>query len=374
MRLWSAYQGVDRGVDFFPALGMKGDVMKSKAIVPLAIGLIVGVFAVTRGLNYIKSVKGSSVAGETVTVVTAKMEIQQGVPISETMFALKEVAKDLAPARHFSDGKEVMERVTSMIIPKDMPILPTMLSPVGTSPGLGAKIPNGMRAVAVKVDEWSGVGGWIKPGVRVDLSAVFSVKEAGGRKNKSISKIILQNIEVAAVGATMGSNPQEPGATVSRSVTLIVKPKDVSRIHLASTKGKVSLAMRSSIDDEHVKVGIEDEDDLLNEGGKSGKKLASAFSGFFQSLWGKDKSEELEIQLAEAPKRCTVLLINGARGERRVYLHDKSMEQVGFEGGKGALLDGKANPYGAGTRLRGSRSTGSSRTYSSVSGSENLSE
>ena len=194
--------------------------MSGKAIIPLAIGLIVGIFAVSRGLNYIQSVKGSATSVETVPIVTAKAEILQGVSISENLVAIKQVPKGLAPTRRFGDTQEVLDRVTCMMVPKDMPILPTMLSPKGTLPGLGAKIPDGMRAVAVKVDEWSGVGGWLKPGVHVDVAAVLSVKDGG--KSKTISKIILQNIEVAAVGSMMGRDPQDTGAKVSRSVTLIV--------------------------------------------------------------------------------------------------------------------------------------------------------
>lgn len=323
--------------------------MNTKAIVPLAIGLIVGIFAVSRGLNYIKSVKGSAVS--TVPVVTAKTEIPQGVPINEGMVDIKQVSKDLAPARHFAQSEKVIDRVTAMVIPQDMPIMPTMLAPAGTVPGLGAKIPDGMRAVAVRVDEWSAVGGWIKPGVRVDVCAVFAVKD--GRKTKSISKIILQNIEVAAVGGTMGSNPQETGANVSRSVTLIVTPKDVSKIHLASAKGKITLAMRSSLDEQQAKVGAEDEDDLFNEGkATSGNKgLGAVFANMFKSMMGNE--ERAQVQVAEAPSRCTVDLINGARYERRVYLHANSMEQVGDEGTQHALLTSAAKPYARQARRAG---------------------
>jgi len=314
--------------------------MKSKTIIPLAVGLIVGVFAVSRGLSYIKSVKGAARSVQTVAVVAAAAEIPQGVAITEQMVCVKEVPKSLTPPRVFSDPQEVFERVSSMLIPKDMPVLPTMLSPKGTSPGLGAKIPDGMRAVAVKVDEWSAVGGSIKPGVRVDVAAAFTIR--GDRKLRTMSKIILQNIQVAAVGATMGQTPQDTGASISKSVTLIVKPQDVSKLHLAATKGKIQLAMRGSLDDTNERVVAQDQDELLGEGKK--RDGTKALAGLFQHLFSSERPPE-PVQLAQVPRQYMVDLINGSRYERRAYRGMNSMEQVGSEGTTTALLHDEARPY-----------------------------
>ncbi len=316
--------------------------MKSKAIIPLAIGLTVGIFAVSRVLKHIKSVQGTTGTVQTTQIVTAKADIPQGMPINETMVTIQEVPEDLAPSQHFSDVQEVQERVTAMMIPRDMPILPTMLAPKGTAPGLGAKIPDGMRAVAVRVDEWSAVGGWLKPGVHVDVAAVFSVKS--GRQGKTISKIILQNIEVAAVGATMGQNPQDTGPNVSRSVTLIVKPKDVAKIHLASSKGKIRLAMRGSLDKQSKVLAAQDEDELFGDGtGDNKNGWKASISGFFERMFGAGEPEP--VQVAQAPKRYTVDLINGGRRVRKVFRGPDSMEEIGFEGSTGAMFAGQASPY-----------------------------
>lgn len=315
--------------------------MKSKAFVPLLVGLVVGIFAVSRGLNYIKSVKGAAEKATTVPVVRAHMEIPHGVPIMREMLTVKKVSKDLAPQRHFSEPNEILERVTCMMIPKDMPVLPTMLAPPGTVPGLGSKIPEGMRAVAVKVDEWSAVGGWLKPGVRVDVAAAFAVKD--GRQTKSVSKIILQNIEVAAVGGTLGTNPQDTGATVSRSVTLIVKPADVPKLHLAASKGKIQLAMRNSLDDQKERVAAKAEDEVFQDEQQNQQKMASAFGGLLHSLFGEPKPEPV---VQRGPQRCVVDLINGAQRQRLVFVDKDSMELVGAEGTAQALSRAEPSAYG----------------------------
>lgn len=318
--------------------------MKSKAIVPLMVGSIVGVFAVHRGLSYMKSAKAAR--PETVAVVVSKAEIPHGVTVSESMLSVKQVPKNLAPQRHFTEAGEIVERVTSMMIPADMPVMPTMLAPPGTTPGLGAKIPDGMRAVAVRVDEWSAVGGWLKPGVRVDVAAVFAVKE--GRRTKSISKIILQNIEVAAVGASMGQNPQDTGPNVSRSVTLIVKPKDVAKLHLASSKGKIQLAMRGSLDDEQLRAAMSDEDLLLaDEKALRRKQLTSALTQVFSAFTSQTPEPVSDVR---KPQRCKVDVINGPKRVQLVYVSKDSMELLGAEGTNSSLATDAVRPYGRNAR------------------------
>ncbi len=317
--------------------------MKSKAIVPLLVGSIVGVFAVHRGLSYMKTAKASR--PETVSVVVSKAEIPHGVVVTEGLLTVKQVPKDLAPERRFSDMAEVVERVTSMMIPADMPVMPTMLAPPGTTPGLGSKIPDGMRAVAVRVDEWSAVGGWLKPGVRVDVAAVFAVKE--GRRTKSISKIILQNIEVAAVGASMGQDPQDTGPNVSRSVTLIVKPKDVAKLHLAASKGKIQLAMRGSLDDEQLKAAMSDEDVLMaDEKALRREKMTSALGQLFSAF----TSSPAPRPVPKKPQRCKVDVINGQKRTQLVYVSKDSMELLGAQGTSSELARDAARPYGRDTR------------------------
>jgi hypothetical protein len=104
-----------------------------------------------------------------------------------------------------------------------------------------SRIPDGYRAVSVKVDEASQVAGFLKPGCRVDVAAVMTVRR--NRQTETISKVILQDVEVAAVGQSLQG--EEAGATVSRSVTLLVRPSEVPKLHLASSKGKIQLAMRN---------------------------------------------------------------------------------------------------------------------------------
>jgi Flp pilus assembly protein CpaB len=120
-----------------------------------------------------------------------------------------------------------------------------MLAPPGTRPGLEVRIEEGYRAVSVKIDEVSGVAYNLKPGDWVDVITVMSVMR-NGRKD-TISNVFLQRVQVAGVGQWL-DDPGTKGAK-ARSVTLLVKDEDVPKLHLAQTKGKVTLAMRGREDE-----------------------------------------------------------------------------------------------------------------------------
>src|SRR4029079_11731054 len=107
------------------------------------------------------------------------------------------VPESLCPKLAVRDKSEVVGRVTSNSIPQGCPIVQSLLAPKGTLAVMAARIRDGFRAVAVKVDESIGVAGWVKPGSHVDVIAVMSGKD--GSKNETVSRLILQNLEVLAV-------------------------------------------------------------------------------------------------------------------------------------------------------------------------------
>ncbi len=219
--------------------------MKGRAIIPLVLGLGIGVFAIKMFVDVLKKARGSG-GGETTEVICAKVDIAPTMEITEGMLEKVPVPKGLVPKQIFSNTKEVIGRVTTQTIPQGIPVVPSLLAPKGTPAGMAARIPDGYRAVAVKVDEVVGVAGWVKPGSRVDVVAVMNARRDA--KNETISRVILQNVEVLAVGQNLGSSG-EAAAEIAKSVTLLVKPEAVTKLHLAATKGTLRLAMRSQSDE-----------------------------------------------------------------------------------------------------------------------------
>lgn len=307
--------------------------MRGRAIIPLVVGLGVGVFAIKLFVDVLQKAKGAT--GETVPVVCAAADVEPTLEIQETMVEIRQVPKALAPELAFADKKEVVGRVTTLMIGKGMPIIPSVLAPPGTPPGMSTKIPEGYRAVAVQIDESAGVAGWLKPGSRVDVVVMMNIRRGGGQ-TESISKVILQNVEVLAVGQQLASG--DSAANLTRSVTLMVVPEDVSKLHLASTQGKLRLAMRNQRDDSLPKTDITTDNDLLAQAsGKSSKPASADDSGVFSRLFGGQAKPALAqtdkptvARVAEPvaarpqPEPWTVELVSGSGEPKKVlFANDK---------------------------------------------------
>ena len=128
---------------------------------------------------------------------------------------------------------------------KNEPVLPSKLASKEAGAGLPPVIPEGMRAVSVRVNEVIGVAGYVLPGTRVDVVATASPNQ---ERADMTSKLILSNVQVLTAGTRMEQD-QEKGKPVQVTVvTLLVNPEQSERLALASTEGKIQLALRNPLD------------------------------------------------------------------------------------------------------------------------------
>ncbi|MGD2109565.1 MAG: Flp pilus assembly protein CpaB [Phycisphaerae bacterium] len=221
--------------------------MKRKAIIPLVLGLGIGLFTVKLAVDTIRKAQAANEGAKPVKVVWATHDIRPFEAITPDMVGVVETTESLfvPESERFDSVDLVIGRVTKKAIPGRTPVLESLLAPQGTEPGLIGRIPPGFRAVSVKIDEVTSVGYQLKPGDMVDVSVVMDVDAADGRGKDTISEVILQNVEVAAIGHTTDIDEQATGSNVkpAKSATLFVRIADVTKLHLASTRGRISLAM-----------------------------------------------------------------------------------------------------------------------------------
>ena len=216
--------------------------MKHRAIIPLVVGLGVGLVAVKLSMDVVQRARANNNGEDMASVVVAQQLIPMGVEVKPAMLSVTKTSKTLAPQGAFDDPKKLSGRVVRTQIPKGVPVIEEMLAAPGTPAGMASLVPSGYRAVAVKVDEDSSVAGFLKPGCRVDVAAIMCVRSAKG-PSETISKVILQDVMGGAVGQSLTGDTAS-NANLSRSVTLLVKPEEVAVLHLAATQGKIRLAMR----------------------------------------------------------------------------------------------------------------------------------
>lgn len=223
--------------------------MQRKAIIPLILGLGIGLVTVKLAVDTIRKARAANQPAELITVVRATQDIGANEEISPEMVAIVETADSpFAPeGERFGVIEDVIGRVTAKGIPAQTPVLASMLAPEGTSPRLVGRIPPGFRAVSVKIDEVSAVAFQLKAGDWVDVIVVMDIESDFKRNRKeTIAEVILQHVQVAAIGhSTNQDGSSGTGkAKAAKSATLLVAEADVPKLHLAGTRGKITLSMR----------------------------------------------------------------------------------------------------------------------------------
>ncbi len=225
--------------------------MKRKAIIPLLLGLGIGLATVKLAVDTIRKAQAANKTAATVKVVWAKEDIGAYTSITAEMVEIVETGDSrFAPvADRFESVEHVIGRVPAKGIAKRTPVLKSMLTEKGTPAGLVGKIPPGFRAVSVKIDEARSVAYQVKPGDWVDVIVVMDV--GSGRAGKdTIAEVILQHIQIGAIGHATAPGTQASGGKVkpAKSATLLVPEEDVPMLHLAATRGTITFALRGSDD------------------------------------------------------------------------------------------------------------------------------
>jgi pilus assembly protein CpaB len=220
-----------------------------RLIIALAGAVLCGVLGVMLITRYLSNVQAYT--RDLGNVVVAKVEIPLGQRIALDQLMLAPIPNGSAPEGAFRKIDEVAGRVAITPIGVREPVTSLKLAPEGTGGGLSAVIPEGYRAMTVKVDDVVGVSGFVMPGSYVDVVAVIVPPTAQGVQSQGpISKIVLQHIKVLASGAKIDSpeNQREPNST--KAVTLQVTPEQAEKLSLAANEGKLQLVMRSYTDQE----------------------------------------------------------------------------------------------------------------------------
>jgi pilus assembly protein CpaB len=178
-------------------------------------------------------------------VVVAAADLQLGSELRNEDLKVLNFPRGQAPEGAFASPSEILGRGVISSIVRGEPILPGKLASAEAGSGLPTVIPEGMRAVSVRVNEVIGVAGYVLPGTRVDVVATASPTNQQGDVT---SKVVLANVQVLTAGTRMEQD-QERGKPVAVTVvTLLVKPEQAERVALASTEGKIQLALRNPLD------------------------------------------------------------------------------------------------------------------------------
>jgi pilus assembly protein CpaB len=208
----------------------------------LAIGLG-GTFALGT-YRFIQNRPVEKVSLPTEQVVVAAADLPMGAALRREDLKVIAWPADAVPAGAFKDPQELVQRGLIQAVATNEAILPAKLAPTEAGAGLPPVIPQGMRAVSVRVNDVIGVAGYVLPGTRVDVVATVSPTQ---NQQDMTSKVVLTNVLVLAAGTRIEQDADAKPISVS-VVTLLVDPAEAERLTLASTEGKIQLALRNPLD------------------------------------------------------------------------------------------------------------------------------
>jgi pilus assembly protein CpaB len=143
----------------------------------------------------------------------------------------------------FVHPEDVIGRVVLYPIALGQPLTDKYLSVAGAGSGLAGKIPDGMRAIALRSDEVVGVAGFLIPGSRLDVLVTYHTDKSP----EPMTSTVLQNAEVIAAGHQVTPDPEGKPAAAT-VVTLLLTPDEAERAVLASTQGTIHFVLRNASD------------------------------------------------------------------------------------------------------------------------------
>ena len=215
----------------------------------LLLAIVIGALAAALVYRHMRALRSEIEAARqtapgTVDIVVASDTIPAGGRIGEQQVKVVGWPETLVPDGAIKDTKAVVNAVARVTIEKNQPINQSLLLGQGAEV-LPLMIPEGMRAMSVRVDDVTGVSGFITPNSRVDVLIAGS---PGGEGNEGQrSKLVLQNIRVLAIGKSIAQAQDKPVEVPT--VTLLVSPEDAERLTLATRYEPVRLALRNYSDD-----------------------------------------------------------------------------------------------------------------------------
>jgi pilus assembly protein CpaB len=275
---------------------------QNRMIVGLAIALVVAFVLST--VVYKQFQKASAVKPvDTEHVVVAASAMPLGTRVDASNLKLISWPAGQPVAGVFNSIDQAANRALITPVAANEMILDSKLAPKEAGAGLPAVIPEGMRAMSVAVNDVIGVAGFVTPGTKVDVLVTGKLVGANHTEEDTITRTILENVGVLAAGQKIEQDREGKPQTVP-VITLLVSPEDAARLAMASTQGKIQLALRNTVDTKRVEPAAVLEANLFS--GASAQTVAPA-------------PKRAPVKAAAPPSPYTIEVITGNKRENKSF-------------------------------------------------------
>lgn len=224
--------------------------MNRQTLIALGIALVLGLAAVYLANTFLttneRKVEQAQVGLTKVAV--AAVPLDYGMDITPDKVKFVDYPSASLPPGAFNQFAQLApagkRRVVLRPIQLNEPILASKLAGEGLGPSIAYLLPDGMRAAAVRVNDVSGVAGFVQPSDAVDVLITRQMD------NRQVTDVLLQNIRVIAIDQNaQGANGQP---ILGKTATLEVTPIDAQKLALAQQIGSLSLVLRKAGQDQDI--------------------------------------------------------------------------------------------------------------------------
>jgi pilus assembly protein CpaB len=218
--------------------------MSRQRLIALGVAIVLGLFAVYLANIYIGGKQKQVQLSGTTKVAVAAVPLSYGVDITPDKIRFVDYPNSSIPPGAFTSAAQMLpggkKRFALLPIAINEPILATKVSAEGEGASISALLPEGMRAATVRINDVSGVAGFIQPNDHVDV--LITRTDSTGDRSGQVTDVLLQNTRVIAMGRNAKSADGKP--IPARTATLEVNPLDAQKLALGEAAGSLSLVLR----------------------------------------------------------------------------------------------------------------------------------
>jgi len=220
--------------------------IRRQTLIALGIALVLGLVAVFLANSFLNRTERERGLGATTKIAVAAVPMDYGTVLTPEKVKMVDYPVASLPPGTFRSVAQLLPAGKKRVALRPMlinePILASKISAEGQGASMASLLPEGMRAATVRINDISGVAGFVQPNDSVDVLITRTFE------GERITDVLMQNVKVLAMGQNAKERDQ---AKVSKSTTLQVDPIDAQKLALGEAVGSLSLVLRKPGEDEN---------------------------------------------------------------------------------------------------------------------------
>jgi len=176
-----------------------------------------------------------------IEILMPVQDIPANTPLRQEFFRIEKVNREVVQSGVITSFESVTNKFSRTLIVANRPLYSEYIISLAPNDDIRDRIPDGFRAVTIKVDKLTSFEGWLKPGARVDISS-FTTMNAEQVLTPVVHNILVLSVEKK----TDPTKLNDQG--IPETITLVANPTEASRIQYAQQTGMLTLFLRGTID------------------------------------------------------------------------------------------------------------------------------